>query len=162
MATTHEELKEIGKNAFASIKEMVAALECDYDRLEELRELWLDANQTIGEDFTQDDADELKELEASAGDCSSEDDARQRIEEDPLSIEYRSGWSTSKDELEAEEVRILLTTGGPAVQIIGELDSGEVSRATLHVQDWGTSWTAYYEDGIGDVLLKYCSVFCFE
>jgi hypothetical protein len=38
MSTTYEQLQAIGKSASDSIVEMVAALECDYDRLEELRE----------------------------------------------------------------------------------------------------------------------------
>ena len=32
------DLKETGKHAYASISEMVAALECDYDRLDELKD----------------------------------------------------------------------------------------------------------------------------
>lgn len=36
--TQAESLQKIGKSALASLREMVAALECDYERLEELRD----------------------------------------------------------------------------------------------------------------------------
>ena len=38
MSTSDESLKETGRCAAAVLVEMVAALECDYDRLEELRD----------------------------------------------------------------------------------------------------------------------------
>jgi len=171
-------VEEIGAPAYASIAEMVAALECDYDRLEELRderdgfEFDPDANAApdgpgyandreawAGEN--PDDADELKELEEAAGECKDADEARERIEEDALSVEVRSGWTSLGEPLAAEEFAILLTTGGPAVRIMGELDNGEPCRAWLEVQDWGRPWTQYIPAD-GDTLLTYARVFCFE
>ena len=38
MKTIAEQLEEVGVCALASIRELVAALDCDYDRLEELRD----------------------------------------------------------------------------------------------------------------------------
>lgn len=160
-----DQLQEIGKNAYAAICEMVEALQCDYERLEELREErgdW-DAEEE-GSDWqtaNADDAEELSELEAAAGDCESEDDARQRIDEDPLSIQLRSGWYSIGEEPEPEEFEILLSTGGPAVRIIGELSSSrEPDRARLQVQDWGTPWTDYREAD-SDIIEAYCSCFYF-
>lgn len=169
-------LNETGRRAYSALVVMVAALQCDYDRLEELREErdGYDAGGfTSGPELWAaehaDDAAELAELEAAAGDCESEDDARTRIEEDALSLEVRSDWQSMGEPLEAAEFCILLTTGGPAVRIVGELDNGEPSRPRLEVQDWGTPWTHYlgeYKDGSfevsRDVLQAYCSVFCFE
>jgi len=165
-------VEEIGAPAYASIAEMVAALECDYDRLEELRDErdgWErttddDGNPTGPDtwaDDCADDADELKELEAAAGECKDADEARERIEEDALSVEVRSGWTSLGEPLAAEEFAILLTTGGPAVRIMGELDNGEPCRAWLEVQDWGRPWTQYIPAD-GDTLLTYARVFCFE
>lgn len=37
-ATKDERLQEVGASALASIREMVAALECDYERRDELRD----------------------------------------------------------------------------------------------------------------------------
>ena len=165
---------EIGKPAYESIAEMVAALECDYERLDELRQErddWIESDG--GDDDEQDrtpedwaeefgeEAKELKEMEEAAGECTGREEAEQRISEDALSVEVRSGWTTVGHPLEAEEFRILLATGGPAVQIRGELGSGnEPNRAWLEVQDWGKPWTQYF-DADSDVLLTYSQQFYF-
>lgn len=108
----------------------------------------------IDEDPAQ--REELETLENEAGDAEDEDDARQRIHEDPLSIEYRSGWSTDPRELEPEEFCVLLCTGGPAVRIVGELgEHGAIHRAWLEYQDWFTPWT-HYADGDSETLIAYC------
>jgi hypothetical protein len=192
--TQWDKLQEIGRNAMASIAEMVAALNCDYDRLQELRderdgyepecickadehgpdtcdhdcgcpECW----DTWDDGFRKsqwakdnaDDAEELAELTEAAGECESREDAEQRIQEDPLSLEFRSGWVSSKDEMEPEEFCLLLSTGGPAVRIIGEIRDGEPHRPVLQTQDWGTVWTEY-TNADRDVLLDYCRVFYFD
>lgn len=165
--STDKSLQEIGNCALESIKEMVAALEADRERLEELRgerddwepeedgpETWEEANE--------DDAEELAELVKAVtldGEEVDEDAARQRIAEDALSVEVRSGWASPGEDLEAEEYCILLTTGGPAVRIIGKLEDGQPTDAILEVQDWGTPWTFASSD---DDLLTYASQFCFE
>lgn len=138
------------------LREMLAAVAADYDRLEELRDMDAD-------DMSPDEEAELAELEEAAGNCANEDDARQRIQEDPLSIQVRSGWySPGEDSPAPEEFEILLSTGGPAVRILGELDErGEPSRAWIQWQDWGTPWTDYYEPGMRDECLEYASHFYF-
>ena len=154
--TKERTLQEIGANAYASILEMVKALECDYDRLRELKEERLAlCDSPEDEEFTpveagalalwdEENGEELRELQEAAGDCESREDAEERIQEDPLSLEVRSGWYTpGSDDREAKEFNILLATGGPAVRIVGELDRGEPSSATLEVQDWFTPWTEY-------------------
>lgn len=152
--STTRDLNTIGASAYEAIVEMVTALNVDYDRLEELIDMDAD-------DMTEDDRAEFSDLRAAAGDCASRDDAEQRIQEDPLSLEVRSGWVEVGQPLEAEEFMVLLTTGGPAVRIVGELDQyKEPSRAWLEVQDWGTPWTQYF-DADQDVLLTYCRQFYF-
>lgn len=135
---------------YASICEMIAAANLDWDRLEELREMM------ISEDpMTDDETDEMAELDAIAGDCTDYEEAMQRIYESPLSVEFRSGWSSDPQDLQAEEFQILLCTGGPAVRIMGELGfDGEPSRAWLEYQDWGTPWTQYF-DASQDVLIEF-------
>jgi hypothetical protein len=106
-----------------------------------------------------DDVEELAELEEAAGDANSEDEAREILDSDPLSVEVRSDWVTPGEEMTAGEFRILLCTGGPAVQIRGELDHrGEPSRAWLEYQDWGTPWTQYHDTDQA-TLLAYASHF---
>lgn len=186
MANTTEQetdwVEKIGKPAADSIVEMVAALELDYGRLEELRDERDDfeienpsaCDETVSATAESiaawaaenpDDAEELKELEAAARPCGNEcvdaDQARIMIEEDALSVQVRSGWVSPGEEMQAEDFEILLATGGPAVRIRGELDAnGEPSRAWLEVQDWGKPWTQYF--GIEqDTLLAYSNCFTY-
>lgn len=155
-----------------SLCEMIAAMNCDYDRLEELRDEMqsLDTTETQAGLATFDasaDGEELRELEAACtidGDKMKDaDDARERVQESPLSVEVRGGWycpAGDGDTGKAEEFQILLTTGGPALRIRGELDSGQPSRAWLEYQDWGTSWTQYF-DVEQSTLIEFCQVFYF-
>lgn len=178
------ELQEIGRCAYESIAEMVAALECDYDRLEELREERSDLAETLAvaeaefaegdaeqaeveaarlalEEWDEDNGKELTELLKAAGDCEDREDAEERIQEDPLSIEVRSGWYSPGGEAEPEEYSILLSTGGPATRIVGDLgDHNEPRSATLQVQDWFIPWTDY-RGGDRDTLLAYARAFYF-
>ncbi len=143
-----DNLKEIGRDAYASIVALVEALECDYDRLEELRDR---------EEL--DEREELAELEAAADGCADRDDAVIRILDDALSVEVRSGWASPGDTLTAGEFCILISTGGPAVRIRGELDEHlEPRRAWLEVQDWGTPWSQYF-DASQETLLTYARCF---
>jgi hypothetical protein len=66
----------------------------------------------------------------------------EHMREAPLSVEIREGWKGPGDgaSLEPEQFRILLTTGGPALRIKGELNHHEPSRCWLEAQDWGTPW----------------------
>jgi hypothetical protein len=160
----YQALQDIGKSAAESIAEMVAALECDYDRLGELREHAAGMHAELPLDT--DEAEELAELEKAAGECSDREDAEQRIYEDPLSVEFRSGWYPYADKEcphPPEEFLILLSTGGPATRIIGELNEHcEPTRARLQAQDWFKPWTDYTGDAVSDDdLLTYCRCFYF-
>ena len=183
----YAELKEIGRCAYESIAEMVAALECDYERLAELREERADlvtALTDVEAEFTDgtaeresvneaqdaltqwdaDNGEELSDLIKAAGDCESTDDATQRIQEDALSVEVRSDWycpSGDYGDTTPTEYKILLSTGGPATRIIGDLDRGQPTRARLQVQDWFTPWTDYIEPDTGSTLLTYAQQFYF-
>ena len=164
-----------------SISEMVAALECDYDRLEELRderdgfkpdlEMPRESVNTACREYEwaqayPDEAAELAELEAACtidGDkMGSADDARERIQESPLSVEVRSDWRNPGDDHgDPSEFKILLSTGGPALRIMGELDEhNQPSRAWLEYQDWGTAWTQYFK-AEQSTLLAFASCFYF-
>lgn len=107
-------------------------------------------------DEDPDQLEELETLESEAGDAESEDGAREILQQDPLSVEYRSSWSTNPHELEPDEFCVLLCTGGPAVRIRGELgERGSIHRAWLEYQDWGTPWT-HYLDADSPTLIAYC------
>lgn len=75
-----------------------------------------------------------------------EDSLRERLEEAPLSVEVRcSAWfSPGAETPKPDEYLVLLTTGGPALRITGDLGSwGTPDNARLEYQDWGTPWTEY-------------------
>lgn len=144
----------------ASICAMVAALGVDYDRLQELR----DEREEFGDspEWSQTypaESAELAELEEAAGDCESEEEARERIQEDALSVEVRSDWCNPGETMEAGEFRIVLCTGGPHVEIVGDLNQGEPSRPRILYRDWGESGELFDFDH--DVVTRYCSCFYF-
>jgi hypothetical protein len=58
-----------------------------------------------------------------------------------LSVCVRSGWVLVGEPLEPEEFELLLSTGGPACRIVGDLRDEEPCRAEVQWQDWGTPWT---------------------
>lgn len=161
---------KIGQPAYESIAEMVAAMECDYDRLEELRDErrdWMAENRKgdgtdpgiAWKDQFPDEWDEWDQLEADAGQCKNRDEAVERISEDALDVTIRG--ERRNGEWEADEFTILLSTGGPAVRIKGELDgNGEPDRAWLEVQDWGKPWTQYFPAS-QETLLTYSRQFVF-
>lgn len=106
--------------------------------------------------------DELRELEEAGGEFESRDDAYERIQEDPLSVEVRTGWYAPGSDATPEKFSILLCTGGPAVRIVGELDDNLTpSRAWIEYHDWGTSWTQLFNQIEQETLLTYCQQFYF-
>jgi hypothetical protein len=79
------------------------------------------------------------------------------MQEAPLSVTVRSGWA-SPEEMEAEEFQILLSTGGPALAIFGDLDRYiEPARPRLMHQDWGTPWTEFFN--VDDEALQWFASF---
>lgn len=84
--------------------------------------------------------------------------AEQAIYDDPLEVSVRcASWSSPYDNLEPDEYRVLLCTGGPAVQITGDLN--EYMRpvtARLQHQDWFEPWeTLSIDDQDNEALLTY-------
>lgn len=81
-------------------------------------------------------------LACDANDDNAYETAHEAIQESPLSVDVRNGWHSVGAQAEPEEFQILLTTGGPALRIVGKLglfNCPENSR--LEWQDWGTPWT---------------------
>ena len=87
---------------------------------------------------------------------------RDEITESALSVQVRSGWVDSgADNMGAEEYCVLLSTGGPALRLTGDLNAhGDPETARLEYQDWGTPWTEY-GDADRDVLLRFAAHFYF-
>lgn len=167
-----------------SIVAMVAALECDYDQLNELREERADssfpsrvlaqrksgnpADHSDGwwEDVYPTEAEELADLEEAAGDCEDSEEAKKRIQEDPLSIEVRGGWYSPGEAHDSigqpEDFRIVLCAGGPHVEILGDLDAhNQPSRAYVQYASWGESGTYHLDAEERAAVLTYCQQFSF-
>lgn len=90
--------------------------------------------------------------------------AREEIQNDPLSVQVRSGWHNPGETGEPEEYEILLCTGGPAVCIVGRLNGhNEPESARIEHQDWGTPWTALKMDYNAEkTVLEYARQFYYS
>lgn len=91
---------------------------------------------------------DLEKAQDADGDRASNslEDAERAIHESVLSVSVRDGWRQpgTVSEEGAIEYEILLSTGGPALRIWGELNQhDEPHTAVLQWQDWGTPWTRY-------------------
>jgi len=98
---------------------------------------------------------------------ASDDDIREatieEIYQSPLSVTVREGWKTVGGQSDLEEFQILLSTGGPALRIVGDINAfGGASNVIMQWQDWGTPWTEYVTTEDEDnALLAYCNQFYF-
>jgi|GEM_PF-1931712 len=106
-----------------------------------------------------------KEFYEESEDCEQ---IEREIDEMPLSIEVRSGWGSwadFKDGAIPEEFRILLSTGGPAVQIVGEIsEQGDAESIKVEYQDWFLPWKAlpiFDDNKVAKALDWFCSRFYF-
>ena len=156
--------KRQGQAQFDSIREMVEALggwqsaaEAEGWSISHDGKRFVDRHGNYCDDPTEaspEDACGWENLCRAEGIEPDQDAARQAIEEDALSVEVRSDWidpakflgyhETGKraERARPAEYRILLCTGGPACQIVGELsEHGEPETARMQVQDWFQPWT---------------------
>lgn len=112
------------------VEDLLGALRMDWEFLEDLQD-----------HCEEEDLETLQELTEQAAGCESQDEALERLEENPLSIQFRSDWESNPSDLTPSEFEILLCTGGPAVRVRGELDhNGYPSRAWVEYNYWGAPW----------------------
>ena len=109
-------------------------------------------------------AEACDNMECGADCTHNEDEAREAILADALSVQVRSDWHTPGDTADAGEYKILLCWGGPSVQILGVLDEHrQPYSAVLQYQDWFTEWMDYpLTDVEEQMLLMYAQQFYFE
>ena len=94
------------------------------------------------------------------------EEIRETIINSALSVEFRSRWYSSLYDRvrigEPAEFKILLSWGGPALRIIGELDNYGPVNPKLQYQDWGTLWTDLeITEDQQDALNWFCNCFYF-
>ena len=95
-------------------------------------------------------------------DYTREDEIREQAQDEALSVEFRSGWTSNPEEMKPEEFKILLCWGGPALRIIGELDEYSPVNPKLQHQDWGTPWTDFeITEDQQEALNWFCNCFYF-
>lgn len=100
-----------------------------------------------------------------AGDPHKIDAAFEAIHQHPLSVEVRSDWCGVNAPFERAEYRILISWGGPAVQVTGKLGQyNEPATAVLQAQDWFVEWREWVpsEAGADDILIEYSRSFYFD
>jgi len=100
------------------------------------------------------------DMEGATAD-SLQEAIREYAQEMPLTVLVRSGWHLPGEDADSEEFEILLSTGGPACRIIGELDRGSVAwqsgcRPTIQYQDWFKLWSESTYDVDINALLWFC------
>lgn len=118
--------------------------------------------ESIVEDFEK--ITFLESLNVTSNEEEEEiEEIKESILNSALTVEFRSGWSTNFDELEIEEFKILLSWGGPALRVIGELDQyKQCENVKLQFQDWGTYWTNYeLTEKEEESLNWFCNCFYF-
>ena len=99
-------------------------------------------------------------------DYNKQDEIKENILNSALSVEFRSGWYSSPEsiaDLKPEEFKILLTWGGPALRVIGELNQyKEPENVKMQFQDWGTFWTDFQiTEDQQEALNWFCNCFYF-
>lgn len=66
--------------------------------------------------------------------------------EEPLSVQVRSEWEDIGAKLVPAKFRLELTTGGPAMRVLGDLDIyGWPCKPRLQYQDWFKPWREYLD-----------------
>ena len=157
---------ENARGWLASIREMVAAL--SPEECPACGRWHADPVEASDEDDTT-EGGSLPRSKAcddeAAGDTEDEarETAEERIRESALSVQVRGGWRDPGAESDGpEEAEILLTTGGPALRLMVELDEhAQPHRCYLQWQDWGTPWTDHVELGVRDDLMAFAARFYF-
>ena len=98
---------------------------------------------------------------AFVSNLDTEESITERAREEALSVEFRSGWHSSTEDMQPEEFKILLSWGGPACQIIGKLNEyREPTDIEIQYQDWGTCWeslqlNSHYADKSPNITSDY-------
>ena len=94
---------------------------------------------------------------------NTKDAIEEMVLEDALEVKVKSDWHQLGEDPELGEYMILLCTGGPAVRIVGELESDQPTSAKLQSQDWFTPWVdCPISDTDAEALIWYAEQFYWE
>ncbi|MBI5270673.1 MAG: hypothetical protein HY856_13460 [Burkholderiales bacterium] len=103
---------------------------------------------------------ELIDAYDNAADSDAQEQALNDIYQDPLEVSVRSGWHLPGVESDDAEFRIVLCTGGPHVELRGDLDEhGSPDSVKVLHNDWFEGLTdAVMSDGDQAKVLRYCQI----
>ena len=73
-------------------------------------------------------------------------------------VEYRSGWSIDKEDLEVTEVRLTLAFGGPNFYLYADYDDGQVSNCRLICNWWGDVAEIRHDQDVMARFVEYVNV----
>lgn len=123
-------------------------------------EYWIKPNPEGFED--QDELNELESIVAAAeldpSQCT-DDGLSEAIHELPLEVSFRSGWHSYGEELEAVEVRVLLTYGGPSCEIRADWDANRgCSSPRIVWAEMGARGELYDFDH--DAVIRFVDYLC--
>ena len=116
--------------------------------------------ESMVEDFKKD-----QQLQES-NDYNQQDELRESVLNSALSIQFRSGWYSSLYDRvrigQPAEFKILLSWGGPALRIIGEIEENFSINPKLQYKDWGTPWIDFeITEDQQKALNWFCNCFYF-
>ncbi len=98
----------------------------------------------------------IKELEEDFEphplDIDTPEDNHSQAQASILSVEYRSGWSDDREDLEVAEVRLTLAIGGPNIYLYADYDDGQVSNCRMICNWWGDITEIRYDQ---DVMVRF-------
>ena len=118
-----------------------------------------------GSDLTDAARALLRDVEWDGEDADAAVEAiEEQMRESALIVTVRSDWTVPGEALEPAEFEILLSTGGPALRIVGPIDWVTLRHGSSHgrmeTQDWGTPWRQFF-DIEGDALEWFVNLFYF-
>jgi hypothetical protein len=105
---------------------------------------WADTIVEMYQAYQALDSGDEETAEVDGEEFTDSDEVRVRAQESVLEVQVRGSWHApgETDGDQETEYYILLSTGGPALRLYGDLNSGQPSgRPRMQHQDWGTPWT---------------------
>lgn len=139
--------------------------------LEEIKEGWVEVCQALesAEQAVTDLTAEVGEWRSELADLEEDFEPHPQDLDTPeenfdaacnmvLCTEYRSGWSTDKEDMGAAEVRLTLAIGGPSIYLTADYDDGEVSNPKLTCVWWGDRAEITEKQDVMVRFLEYVNV----
>ncbi len=106
---------------------------------------------------------EAEEVEVEGNRFDSEEELLEYCTELPLGVSVRGTWHAPGDTETAivpVAYQVLLTTGGPGLRLIGDLDSDRIPVSVrVEYCDWGVPWTEWTGYADEEALLWFVELF---